>query len=92
MLRRWLEEFFRERRIIGSSIVVGFLATIAVYLFLPPKESETLSVLIGALAAAFAMICGHYFSEPRGHKMRETMDELRKEEKAPGDTEGPPPG
>ena len=79
MLARWLEEFFRERRIIGAAIVVGFLATIAVYLFLPPKESEVLSVLIGALAAAFSMICGHYFSEPRGHKLKETMDELKKE-------------
>ena len=80
MLRRWLDEFFRERRIIGSAVVAGFLVTIGVYLFLPPKESEVLSVLIGALAAAFAMICGHYFSEPRGHKLKETMDEIRKEE------------
>ena len=92
MLKRWLDEFFRERRIIGSSVVIGFLATVAAYLFLSPKQSEVLSVLVGALSAAFAMIIGHYFSEPRGHKLRETMDELRKEEKAPGDTEGPPPG
>lgn len=80
MLRQWLEEFFRERRLVGIAVVIGFLGAIAVYLFVPPKESEVLSVLIGALAAAFSMIIGHYFAEPRGHKLKETMDEIRKEE------------
>ena len=69
-----------------STIVAGFLGAIAVYLFVPPKESEVLSVLVGALAAAFSMIVGHYFSEPRGHKLKETMDEIRREE-----DDGPPP-
>ena len=88
MLRHWVAEFFRERRIVGIAVVVGFLGAIGVYLFVPPEKNEVLSVLVGALAAAFSMVVGHYFSEPSGKRAKEIMEEIRKD---PDDEKPLPP-
>jgi uncharacterized protein YacL len=79
MLTRWVGEFFRERRWIAFAIVGGFLGAIVAYVIYSPAENEVLSVLIGALAGAFAQVVAHYFAEPRGAKMTETLEALRTE-------------